>query len=322
MRDLTCLMIDSLLLTLYAVAVATGGARLLAVQPWLNRIPRIAIAVWLAAVCSALSAAALASVLLALDSFSVRHTLADLIRKCVMSLHQHYSDVSASALLGIGLLVAATGWLGFHTLLHIVRTRKLRTRQREILRLLSGHPANGVVTVVDHPSSSVYCLPGEGGRIVITTTAVRALTPAQLGVVIAHEQAHLDGRHHLLTGFAGCLAAALPRIPLMRRAGESIDFLVERAADERACRRFSRDTLAAAMLAVGGAAVPGAALGVGGHSVIQRASLLIAGRARSRRQAGLGLMLAASLLAAPVALVATPAVGFDWHNHCLITPRT
>ncbi len=315
-------MIDSVLLTLYAVAVATGGARLLAGQPWLDRVPRIAIAVWLAAVCSVLSAAALASALLALDSFSVRRTLADLIRACVMSFHQHYSDLPAMALVGIGLLVVATGWLGFHTVRHVVQTRRLRTRQREILTLVGSDDGSGRVTLVDHPSSNVYCLPGDGGRIVVTTTAVRALTSEQLGAVIAHERAHLDGRHHLLTGFSGCLSTALPLVPLMRQARDSIDFLVERAADEQACRRFSRDTLASAMLAVGTTTAPGAALGAGGESVIQRATLLTADRVRSRGHAALGLVLVTGLLAAPVALVASPAVGLDWHNHCLITPKT
>ena len=315
-------MVDSGLLALYAVAVATGGARLLAGQPWLNRVPRIAIAVWLAAVCSVLSAVALGSVLLALDSFSVRRRLADLIRTCVMSLHQHYSDLPAMALVGIGLLVVATGWLGFHTVRHVVRTRRLRRRQREILTLVGCDRGRGLVTLVDHPSSNVYCLPGDGGRIVVTTTAVRALTSQQLRAVIAHERAHLQGRHHLLTGFSACLSTALPLVPLMRHARDSIDFLVERAADERACRSFSPDTLAAAMLAVGTAPAPGAALGAGGESIIQRASLLTADRFRSRRHAALGLVLVAGLLAAPVALVASPAVGLDWHNHCLITPKT
>lgn len=315
-------MIDAVLLSLYAAAVATGGAGLLARQPWLKRVPRIAIAVWLAALFSVLSAVALASVLLALDSFSVRHTLGDLIRACVTSFHQHYSDLPALALIGIVVLVTLTTWLGFHTVLHVVRTRRLRRRQREILALLSCDHAKGSVTLVDHPSSNVYCLPGEGGRIIVTTTAARVLTSEQLGAVIAHERAHLEGRHHLLTGFSGCLSSALPLVPLMRQARDAIDFLVERAADERACRRFSRDTLASAMLAVGTATAPGAALGAGGHSVIQRAALLATKPVGGRRHAALGLMLAAFLAAAPVALVTSPVVGLDWHNNCLITPKT
>lgn len=315
-------MIDSALLVLYAGAVATGGARLLAGQPWLDRVPRTAITVWLCALCSVLSAVALASVLLALDSLSVRDTLGDLIRACVMSFHQHYSDLPVVAMAGISLLAMATGWLGFHTMLHVVRTRRVRRRQRELLTLLGSDHAIESVVLVDHPSSNVYCLPGEGGRIVVTTTAVRALTPEQLGAVIAHERAHLDGRHHLLTGVSGCLSTALPLVPLMRQARDSIAFLVERAADERACRRFPRDTLASAMLAVGTATAPGATLGAGGHSVARRATLLATGAAPSRRQAALGFVLAACLLAAPVVLVASPAVGLDWHNNCLVTPRT
>ncbi|TDD13757.1 hypothetical protein E1294_39770 [Nonomuraea diastatica] len=41
-----------------------------------------------------------------------------------------------------------------------------------------------------------YCVPGRHSQMVITTGAMRSLGPEQVAAVLAHEQAHLRGRHH------------------------------------------------------------------------------------------------------------------------------
>lgn len=314
-------MIDSALLALYALLVASLGARLLTRQSWLERYPRIGIAVWLAALWSGLTAVTFAAGLLALDSFPVRDVLADLIRACVVSLHKHYSELPWSALVGILVFLVATSWIAYHAAQETVRVRRLRFRHRQVLNILGAEQGNPGITLLDHPTSSVYCLPGRGGRIVITAAACRALTPQQLDAVVAHERAHLAGRHHLVTGLTGCLRAALPFVPLVRQAQESIAFLIERTADERACKDFARETLASAMLAMGSVVAPEEALGVGGRSVVRRAYLLTGRRGRTPHVAFLGMVITAGLLVAPLVLATSPAVGLDWQNNCLITPE-
>jgi beta-lactamase regulating signal transducer with metallopeptidase domain len=49
--------------------------------------------------------------------------------------------------------------------------------------------------------------------------------------VLAHERAHLTGRHHLLVAVAQALRATLPFVPLFRRAPSAVRDLVELAAD-------------------------------------------------------------------------------------------
>lgn len=262
--------------------------------------------------------------LLALDSLSVRDALADLISACVVSLHKHYSELPFSALAGILVLISATSWITYHAIQETVRVRRLRCRHRQVLDILGTDQGNPGIMLLDHPISSVYCLPGQGGRIVITAAACRALTPQQLKAVVAHERAHLAGRHHLITGLTECLSAALPCVPLARQARESIAFLIERTADERACKHFAREALASAMLAMGSVVAPEEALGVGGRSVVRRAYLLTGGRSPRPHVhvALLGLVITAGLVAAPLVLAASPGVGLEWQNNCLITPAT
>src|SRR5699024_4204808 len=54
--------------------------------------------------------------------------------------------------------------------------------------------------------------------------------------VLAHEQAHLKGRHHLPLTWIRLLDTAFPGVPLLRAAATDVPELVEWAADDRAAR--------------------------------------------------------------------------------------
>jgi Zn-dependent protease with chaperone function len=79
--------------------------------------------------------------------------------------------------------------------------------------------------------------------------------------VLAHERAHLAGRHHLLIALTRGLAASFPAVPLFTRGPDEVARLAEMCADDAAARRSGRRTLLTALLAMGtGSAVPAAAL--------------------------------------------------------------
>lgn len=315
-------MADVAILAAYAVAISSIGAYMLARQSWLERSPRAAIAVWGAALGSVFMATVFAGALLALDSVPIRDALEDLLTACLMAFHRHYADMPVASAAGVVLLGVLLLWLLAHAGSQIVHTHRLRRRHRALLDVIGKPDTDHGVTVIDHPSTSAYCLPGDGGRIVITSAAFAALSSEQLAAVIAHERAHLAGRHHLLTGIAGCLGSALPFVPLARMARDSIAFLVERAADERACRRFGRQTVAAAMLIVGSAAAPGSALGAGGGSTSRRIRFLAGLSQGSTRHSVGGVLLAVLLVLTPIGLALNPAAGLNWQDHCVILPKT
>ena len=71
----------------------------------------------------------------------------------------------------------------------------------------------------------------------LTTGALAVLGPEQLTAVLAHERAHLDGRHHLLLTVTRSLATVAPAVPLFIRGTGSVACLAEMRADDVAARR-------------------------------------------------------------------------------------
>jgi hypothetical protein len=91
--------------------------------------------------------------------------------------------------------------------------------------------ADDSVVIVPGPSIEAYALPGRPGRIVVSDCLLDRLDPASQAALIAHEQAHLSGRHHLFVTVARLAAAANPMLLPLARA---IEYTTERWADEHA----------------------------------------------------------------------------------------
>ena len=169
------------------------------------------------------------------------------------------------------------------------------------------HPAGRAGAVVlDAPQPAAYCVPGRPATIVVTTAALAILDAGQLAAVLAHERAHLAGRHHLLTSLTRGLAAVLPGVPLFARGPREVARLAELRADDAAARRSGRFPLVAALLAMGtGAAVPTAALGATGGATAARVQRLLDPPARGARGA---CALLAVILVLTAAAAAIPAL--------------
>ncbi|MEV0396780.1 M56 family metallopeptidase [Polymorphospora rubra] len=151
-------------------------------------------------------------------------------------------------------------------LLSLGRTRRSQRRAvRAARRQAAALPDHGPGDVVLLPDSTAdaFTLPGPDGRIVVTTGMRDALTDGQYTALIAHERAHLTGRHHQLVMLAWLAAATHP---LLRPMARHVEYLVERWADERAAeqtgdRRVVAQALGVAALATnrrGGLAHAGA----------------------------------------------------------------
>jgi Zn-dependent protease with chaperone function len=113
-------------------------------------------------------------------------------------------------------------------------------------------PAGGL-TVVDDEAADAFAVPGltsRQGRVVVSTGMLAVLDAPQRHALLAHERAHLSGRHHLFLAAAHLAASANP---LLRPAERAVAYTIERWADERAAE-VTGDRRAAA-LAVGKAAL-------------------------------------------------------------------
>jgi beta-lactamase regulating signal transducer with metallopeptidase domain len=130
------------------------------------------------------------------------------------------------------------------------------------------------------------------------------LDPEQLSAVLAHERAHLAGRHHVLTMLTRGLAITFPAVPLFTAGPREVARLAEMCADDSAARRVGRGPLVTALLAMGtGAPVPLRALAATGQATLARVERLIAPTGGTR-QAGCQL----ALVAVTLLLIAGPSL--------------
>ncbi|MXQ65855.1 M48 family metalloprotease [Actinomadura rayongensis] len=124
----------------------------------------------------------------------------------------------------------------------------LRTAYRTAART----PGSREVVVVGDAEARAFTLPGRPGRIFVSTAMLDALDERQAQALLAHERGHLHDRHHLFRAWVRVLAAANPLLRPLRR---SLQYSLERWADERAAvavgdRRTVAHAIAKAALAV------------------------------------------------------------------------
>ncbi|KUL40506.1 M56 family metallopeptidase [Actinoplanes awajinensis] len=125
-------------------------------------------------------------------------------------------------------------------------------RQRAVLAMVPVDGPGGLVMLPDD-APRAFAVPGDPGHVVVTTGMRGLLTDPQFEALLAHENAHLSERHHRLARLAELAVAAHPALWWV---GKHVDYLIERAADERAATDLgSRKTLAHA---IGVAALAGA----------------------------------------------------------------
>jgi Zn-dependent protease with chaperone function len=187
----------------------------------------------------------------------------------------------------VGGVVGVVLLVGLLVRLAVVSVRGARRRARtrrdhlDVLRITARREPDSPGTLwLDHDEPMAFSLAGTPGVVVATEGLNRRLTHEQVEAVLAHERAHLDGRHHLLVAAGDALSTMLPFLPLFRRAPAVVRELVELAADAAAVRTCGVETVRAALLRVSGGGAPASALAMGRDSVQVRLDLL----ARPRRR--------------------------------------
>jgi Zn-dependent protease with chaperone function len=303
----------AVVLLAYAGCVGTLGARVLARARWTARAPLLGILTYLAAGWSVLAAVGLAGLTLAVHATALGGGLSYLIGACVRRLRDLYATPGGATAAELGLILA--GALLARTVL--TAAGQLRAAGRQALRhahtaRLAGHlePALGAV-VVDHPQPTAYCVAGRCPTVIVTTSAMAALEPGQLDAVLAHERAHLAGRHHALTAAARIGHQVLPFLPLLRDAETQIARLAELHADDAALRAATPQALATALvvLATPARATPAPALGAAATEAVQRIHrLLRPTEPLGRLRRHLLRATAATVALTPVLVALTPAV--------------
>jgi Zn-dependent protease with chaperone function len=301
----------AVVLVAYAAGVGMLGPRVLGRARWTARAPLLAIVTYLAAGWSVVAAVGLAGLTLAVHATALGGGLSQLIGACVHRLRATYGTPGGATVAGLGLTMAGAvaARIALAATTHLRAAGRQALRHAQTARLVGrSEPALGAV-LVEHSQPAAYCVAGRQPTVILTTAAVQELDPGQLDAVLAHERAHLAGRHHRLLALARIGREVLPFLPLMRDAEQQVARLVELHADDAATRARDPRLLATALVVLATSAGPASALAAGATDSVQRIHRLLGPSeplGRARRQ--LLRATAAALAVAPVLLALTPAV--------------
>lgn len=311
-------MIIALTLFTYAAVLSLAATPAMSRLRILDRAPNLGILAWQTLVVSTLLSVVLGGLSLLIPSAPVSSGIADFLEACAMLIRQRYATPAGALLGGTGLALALG--VSVRTGLHLIKAARNANRHRRAhrhtLALVGRHGPAGT-TLLDYAAPTAYCLPGKRGHVVLTTGALEALDAEQLRAVLAHEHAHLRGRHHMVLNFADAIANAFPHSRTFRTAHTEIARLVELAADDAAVVNTGRFTLAEALLTLNGDQRPTATLAAGGSTAALRVRRLIDAHPPLRILPTLTTAcLALSVLVAPIAVAAGPALAVLGSEHC------
>ncbi|AAT89075.1 peptidase M48 [Leifsonia xyli subsp. xyli] len=302
--------ISAIVLGLLAVALAWPAPALLSRATWPAAAPVLALALW-QSIALAGGISMIGSLLLAgIEPFG-DDLWSRIARAASCAFHGPLParvSLTHAFALSAGLLITAQLLLSLA--LTAVRSRNQRQRHRELLRLLSSPLPDAPRTrIIDHPAPAAYCLPGAPSVTVLSEGMVALLSPEQLEAVIAHEEAHLRQKHHLLLDAFRSWKRALPWFPIATRALDAVALLVEMLADDTARRHSRNETLAGAIRIVDETGTAGTVLGApkDPRTPEQRRSALAAREERltsGRQRIGTGVRLL--VVATTVLLVVVP----------------
>lgn len=223
-----------------AILAWSVGPRLLTVSRWQVRFPRLALAAWhivLGLGLFALLGAVIAAVASTISAGNAADATAGIVQTLI--------GWAALAAVGGGLVILGTssdelvgaGRRTFDDVLSLPHTRERLDRRTALITCRSDEPF-------------ACALPGPDAAVVVSTRLREILTKEQLRAVVAHERAHLRGRHYLAIRVAELNRACLPSSRAATQLLRSSSLLVELIADDHAARRAGAVHLANALVTV------------------------------------------------------------------------
>ena len=237
------------------LVAAFAGPRLLEIAaPALSRYPRTAVAVIGGGVAIWLIAFMLLGPLFAwMTTGQSGGGAVDFCRQCLQSSSPWIDPVFSTGVPTFVILAGPAVLIG--TALVFVATRTAaggidaartaaQVRGRAERTLIRGHD----VLVTDDPGAEAFALPARHGGIVMSSGALALLDGDELDAVLAHEQAHLSQRHHLIAALSLHIGRVLRPIPFIRAATAAIPLYLEIAADDAARNRAGTRPLVSALL--------------------------------------------------------------------------
>lgn len=317
-------MIVALTLLVAAAAAGTFAPRLLRRLGATRVDPLVLLAAWLLAIVGVLAATAMGIVLLLVPDHGMATGVLATVHHCMESV-SHGAPPRVEELAGLLGIVLFMGLVARFAMIALMaaRTRaRVRGEHLAVLRLGSRRDECSPGTLwLDHDRPLAFSMAGRPGVVVATVGLTRHLAEAEVAAVLAHERAHLRGRHHQLIAWVDALTASLPFVPLFRQAPAAIRELVELCADVAAVRACGIEALRSALVRVSDDGAPTGALAIARDGVELRLARLQSGTGpsgRLRRAIWCGLaaitamslpILTAASMLLGIAVVSCPLTG-------------
>lgn len=227
--------------------------------PALVRVPRLAVVVvgggiivWLASLLALGPVMAWMSTgpaLLPADAAAI-------CQKCLAAANP-FSGTATQAAIPAALLLSVPAAIAFTLAVGIARQMHRRSRRssdaaRSLLHSRQHRSLHGYdFDVIESDRLVALALPIRHGGIVLSTATLRTLETDELIAVLAHENAHIRQRHHLITAVVDSIAVYLPWVPLVRAARDALPHYLEIAADNHARQVAGTTALVAALVKLG-----------------------------------------------------------------------
>lgn len=283
-------MSSAVCLLLYGFVVAVLAPSMLRRYTRDGIAPRLGLVAWLCAIVSVAACWAAAIVVAVVDvAHDVSHPgETNLLDSCLLQLHDaatgQYGAAIQVALLSLAAMAAIAGGLAVARFTAgLLRARTVTHDHARMARLVGRHNARLDAFVIDLDEPMAYCVAGKPGTVVVTQGVIEALDDANLQAVLAHERAHLTGRHHILLALTRGLAVLFPRIRLFRAGAVEVAQLAEMCADDAAARSHGSPTVTAALLLLSSAGERAGTLAAAGTSVATRVDRLTTSACPQRR---------------------------------------
>ena len=275
-------MTGALALLLGAVLMSAFAPRALLLLTRSVRVdPHVAMVAWLASVLGVVLTAVAGIVMLALPGHAGVGELLGRLTSCwsVLAHGALPSWEQVIALVGVAVLAAITVRL---VVVASAQTRVRRARRehcRFLLALVATAGDGSPQTLwLDSAELVAFSLSGRPGLIVLSQGVRQQLTAAAVAATLAHERAHLRGRHQLILDVVDAVAATVPIAPLLRVAPIALRELVELAADSTAVRRCGSIAVGDALRAMTAGQDIGFGLAMAGTATARRLQRLDSGR--------------------------------------------
>lgn len=298
-----------------AAVVALAGPRALRAAAARSVDPVTVIAGWYLAMAGVAVTAGCGLLLAAVPQRAADGLLAELVGRSWWTAVAAAPQLAAYRIAGWvapGLLVAALLWVG---VVAVRRRRRVRRagagldRLRMVARTERGSGGDPPTLWLDAERPAAFSIGGRDAMVVLTAGLRARLSGPAVQAVLAHERAHVRGRHHAVVGTAEVLAGALPMVRLFAEAPAALREQVELAADLAAVRRCGPAAVRDALVALTGAGAPEQALAMARDAVDVRVRRLAAAvqppavPARLLRGGALGAAVALGPLAAACAVL-------------------